>query len=1057
MLRPVACSLAAAALAVSALTPPAFAPPLAAQEARASGNAAPEAAALEGLKFRSIGPANMGGRTTDIDGIPGDPKTFYVSGADGGIFKTTNGGVTFREIFNEQPFYSIGALQVAPSDPNVLWVGTGEGDPRNSTSYGNGVYRSLNGGETWSYLGLKDTERIKRIAVDPRDPDVALVCALGHAWGPNEQRGVFRTLDGGRSWQKVLYLDEDTGCSDLSMDLSNPRILFAGMWTFRRRPWRFDDGGRNTAVYRTMDGGDTWQKLDLTDKPMARIGVAVEQSQPTTVYVVSEIPDRQGELWRSDDRGNTWRVVNKDPNINFRPFYYSDIRVDPTNPEVLYALSGGLSKSTDGGRTFQRIAGGVHGDHQSFWIDPLDPKRLLSGSDGGFQISWDGGRTFDVVNNVALSQFYQIFTDDRDPYWICGGLQDNGHWCGPSNSLHAAGIIKDDWFTVSGGDGFYAVPVPGKPWLIYSASQGGNIVLTDTRTGAQRRIHPYPRIVGSAGDALVHHKYRFNWDAPIHISPHDPATVYFGGNVVFRSRDYGNSWEVISPDLTTNDSTKQMSSGGEIYQDNTAAEFYTTILTIAESPVEAGVIWVGTDDGNIQLTRDGGAHWTNVAPKVKGLPAGSWIAKIDASHHAAGTAYVAVDDHRSNDFTPHVYVTRDYGEHWSDLSAGLPQDDYVKVVREDPKNADLLYLGMERGLFASWNGGKTWVSIRNNIPPVSVRDIKIQEPYNDLVVGTHGRGAWVLDDLTPVQDLHLAMAEKEGYLFPIRRATRWQVARKDASLGQRAYRAANPPAGAMIRYYLPGKPEGKLSIEIHDAGGQVVRTLRVKGAHAGVNQSVWNLRLEGPTPIPGERGGPGGFFARFGGFGPIALPGRYTAVLKGDGWERTQEFEVRGDPRIDMTPADFRAQHDALVALRDLSSQVNQAIGAEQSVVKQLRNLHEVLMGVPEDHDLAHEAMTAAREVEKVAAEYLRRPPPRMGYRQRPRVSEELRSLTFAIGGVEAPPTVPQTKRLEQLRGETSEALSALRKAFDTFVRPLNEKLGDRPHILIPPGGRPVS
>ncbi|MFQ5536830.1 MAG: hypothetical protein ACE5GJ_05195 [Gemmatimonadota bacterium] len=1014
------------------------------------------AAALETLEFRAIGPANMGGRVTDVDGIPGDPKVFYVSGADGGIFKTTDGGTTFTEIFNDQPVYSIGALTVAPSDPNVLWVGTGEGDPRNSTSYGNGVYRSLNGGMTWTHVGLENTERIKRIEVDPRDPDVAFVCALGHAWGPNAERGVFRTTDGGATWEHVLYIDEDTGCSDLDMELSNPRILYAGMWTHRRRPWRFDDGGKETALYRTMDGGDTWVKLPVADAPMARIGVAIAQSEPSTVYVVSEVPDLKGSLWRSDDRGESWRVVNTDPNINFRPFYYSDIRVDPQNPEVVYSLSGRLSKSTDGGRTFVRIANDVHGDHQSFWIDPLDPRRLISGSDGGFQISWDAGKSFDVINNVTLSQFYQIFTDDRDPYWVCGGLQDNGHWCGPSNSLHNRGILKDDWFTFAGGDGFYAVPVPGKPNLLYSASQGGNIRIFDTETGMSRAIHPYPKIVGSAGDALVNHKYRFNWDAPIHISPHDPATVYFGGNVVFKSTDYGQSWTVISPDLTTDNPEQQQSSGGEIYQDNTAAEFYNTILTIAESPVQVGVIWVGTDDGNIQVTMDGGESWTNVSKNVKGLPEGAWIAKIDASVHDAGTAFVAVDNHRLDDFTPHVYVTRDFGKSWKDLSGGLPQDDYVKVIRQDLKNPDLLYAGMERGMFASWDGGERWSDIRNNIPPVSVRDIKIQPDYNDLVVGTHGRGAYIFDDLTPFQMLPEAMADPVAYLFPIRTATHWQMTNPDASQGQRSYRADNPPAGAMIRFYLPAEGEEASGVEIRDASGAMVVTLPVKEAHAGVNQVVWNLRHKGPDPIPGEEGGGGGFFRRFGSMGPRAIPGTYTAVLKGDGWERSRDFQVRGDPRVDMPREDWEAQFAALMTLRDMASEANATIGEVESVKRQLKALARALKEHGEG-ELAAGAMDAMEAVDSVSAEYLRRPPPRMGYRQRPRVSEEIRSLTGRIGGAQVRPTDAQMARLEELKGELRDAVDAFAEVVTTRIQPLNRTLGDEPHIVVKVRGRLIS
>ncbi len=709
--------------------------------------------ALSSVEWRAIGPANMGGRVSAIQGVPGNPRIFWVGGADGGVFKTTNGGTTFEEQFTDQPVYSIGALALAPSDYNVLWLGSGEGDPRNSTSYGNGVYRSTDGGEHWTYLGLAGTERIKRVVVDPRDPDVALVCALGHAWGPNAERGVFRTKDGGQSWEKVLYIDEDTGCSDMDMDRSNPRILYAGMWTHRRRPWRFDDGGKETALYKSLDGGDTWTKLTgrgMPTEPMARIGVSVSRSHPNTVYMVTETPT-EGTLFRSDDAGATWDMVSEQRNINFRPFYYSDIRVDPNNAEVVWSLSGGLYKTTDGGTTFRSVGGGVHGDHQSLWIDPTDSDHVLSGSDGGYQVTWDGGDNWDIINNVVLSQFYQIYYDLQDPYQVCGGLQDNGVWCGPSQTMHGS-ILKDDWVRVSGGDGFYGVPVPDQPWLIYSNLQGGVFMITDMRSGGTRRVHPYPNRIGSAGDAMLGHKYRFNWDAPIHISPHDPSVVYIGGNHVFVSRDYGHSWDELSPDLTTQDTVRQLTSGGEIYQDNTAAEFYTTILTIAESPIEAGVIWVGTDDGNLWITRDGGANWTNITDNVD-MPEYSWIAKIDVSHFDAGTAYIAVDQHRMDDFTPHVYQATDYGRRSTDLSAGLPQDDYVKVVREDTRNPNLLYVGMERGLFASWDQGDTWVDIRNGLPPVSVRDMQIHPVANDLIIGTHGRGAYIMDDIAPLQNL----------------------------------------------------------------------------------------------------------------------------------------------------------------------------------------------------------------------------------------------------------------------------------------------------------------
>jgi photosystem II stability/assembly factor-like uncharacterized protein len=592
---------------------------------------APNDKALKNMMWRPIGPANMGGRVTDIEGIPGDPTTFYVGGADGGVFKTANGGVTMTSLFTDQKAYSIGDIAIAPSDHEVIYVGTGEGDPRNSVGYGYGVYRSNDGGKTWNHLGLEKTDRIKRIVVDPKNPDAACVCAMGREWGPNTDRGVFRTEDGGKTWAKVLYIDEKTGCSDIAIEWNNPRVMYAGMWTFSRKPWRFDDNGEKTALYRTMDSGKTWSKIShkngLPDKPMARIGVSIAQSQPNTVYLITEFKDG-GTLFRSDDRGDSWRMVNDDRELNFRPFYYSDVKVDPSNPEVVYTLSGGMSKSTDGGRTFKGVADGQHGDNQALWIDPKNSNHVLSGDDGGFRVSYDGFKTFQTINNVELSQFYELFLDNRDPYFLYGGLQDNGTWTGPSNSLKRAGILKRDWKQIASGDGYYAVPIPGQENEVYANLQGGVIYHVDTNTGNVRTIHPYPKIIGSAGDAIENHKYRFNWDSPIHISPHDANTVYTGGNVIFRSRDKGYNWEQISGDLTTNDKSKQKSSGGEIYQDNTAAEFHCTILTIAESPVQKDVIWAGTDDGNVQLTRDGGKTWTNLKSSITGLPAFAWVSKF---------------------------------------------------------------------------------------------------------------------------------------------------------------------------------------------------------------------------------------------------------------------------------------------------------------------------------------------------------------------------------------------------------------------------------------------
>ncbi|GAB5552636.1 MAG: hypothetical protein Sapg2KO_22270 [Saprospiraceae bacterium] len=1006
------------------------------------------AEALKSYEWRAIGPANMGGRVTDIDGLPGDPSTFYVSGADGGIFKTTNGGVNFTPIFEGQRAYSIGALTIAPSDPNVLWVGTGEGDPRNSVGYGWGMYRSIDAGKNWTHLGLKETERIKRIVVDPNDPDVACVCALGKEWGANPERGVFKTTDGGKSWDKILYIDEDTGCADLAMEPSNPNIMYAGMWTFRRRPWRFDDGGKETAVYRTMDGGETWKKImkGLPSKPMARPGIHVAKSEPNIIYLMTEFQGG-GTVFRSEDRGDNWVMVNDDPNVNFRPFYYSDVRVDPNNPNILFSISGRLSRSKDGGRNWERIATTVHGDHQALWIDPTNSKHILNGSDGGYQVSHDGGDSWEIINNVELSQFYQVFIDNKDPYNVYGGLQDNGTWVGPSNSLYSAGILKRHWKGLAGGDGYYAVPIPGSEHEIYANLQGGVIFHVDSRFGNVRNIHPYPKITGSAGDAIEDHKFRFNWDAPIVISPHDPNTVYTGGNVVFRSRDRGDSWEQISGDLTTNDKSKQRTSGGLIYQDNTAAEFHCTILYIDESPVEKDVIWVGTDDGNVQLTRDGGKSWTKLNDRIKGLPAFAWVSKIHASEHDAGTAFVTVDQHRMDDFTPHAFMTTDYGRTWTKISNGLPQDDYVKVVRQDPINPNMLYAGMEHGIFASWDKGKSWTKINNNLPNVSVRDLRIQARDRDLIVGTHGRGAWILDDIRPLQEMGNTDG-KSAHLFPVRRATLWHLYGRMENLGDRHYRAKNPDYGANINFYLADGENVTAEVDILDASGEVIRTLKDTTAKAGVNRMVWDLGHEAAVKVGNALGG--GFFS--GSMFPYASPGQYTARLKVNGDVMETPIEVRADPRVELAQEAYETKTKTLLELRELLSRTNTMINKTNTYQKQLKELKQKLDQSEEkdfDQSLPDDVDGAMKKISELQDDILRMPPPGMNYRQRPRVRGEIRSLMRAINGATAKPTQPQLTRLEHLNGEVNEAQTILTRIVNTDIQKVNDKAKNIPQISV--------
>ena len=1010
---------------------------------------------LKKYSWRAIGPANMGGRVTDIDGVPGDPSTFYVSGADGGIHKTIDGGVNFKPIFENQRAYSIGALTIAPSDSNVLWVGTGEGDPRNSVGYGWGVYRSVDGGQTWKNLGLKKTERIKRIVVDPNNPDIACVCALGKQWGPNKERGVFKTTDGGKTWDKVLFIDENTGCADIAMEIKNPRVMYAGMWTFRRRPWRFDDGGKNTAVYKTTDGGATWKKImkGLPKTDMARPGIYIAQSDPNIIYLMTEFKGG-GTVFRSNDKGENWEMVNDDPNINFRPFYYSDVRVDPQHSNILFSISGWLSRSKDSGNTWERIATSVHGDHQSLWIDPKNPKYILNGSDGGFQRSFDGGDSWEIINNIELSQFYQIQVDNLRPYNVYGGLQDNGTWVGPSNSLYNAGILKRHWRGLAYGDGYFAEPIPGNEHLVYTNLQGGVPFLVDSRYGNVRTIHPYPKIVGSAGDAIDKHKYRFNWDSPIHISPHDPETVYVGGNVIFKSQDRGNSWEVISPDLTTNDKSKQISSGGTIYQDNTAAEFHCTVLYIAESPIQKGVIWAGTDDGNVQLTMDGGASWKNLNNRIKGLPEFSWVSKIHASEHNAGTAFVTVDQHRMDDFKPYIFMTKNFGKTWEKISGNLPQDDYVKVVRQDPHNPKLLFAGMEHGIYASWDSGKNWEKINIDLPNVSVRDLRIQKRDRDLVVGTHGRGAYILDDIRPLEELDGIM-DKSIHLFPIREGVLWNMYWRLENLGDKKYTAKNPEYGTYINYYLNHKPKSSIEVKIFDKQNNLVTTLEDENPDKGINRLTWDLGYDSVNPLNVNEQGkleikktkPGKTYEGLSEeIRPKVAPGIYKAEIKYNNTTEVSEFLVSGDYRIEMPVENYKLKSEALVSLRDLQNHTHKLIENILFIEEQIEALA-IKLKVVSSKDLP-KLERLHNKIKIFKDDHLMRPPPSMGYRQKPRLKEEIKTLMRAIDNTTNPPTIPQQERIKSLKQELDVHLRKM-EDFKVSINQISSSHSSLPQIIM--------
>jgi len=978
----------------------------------------------------------MGGRTIALAGVPGDPSTLYAASASGGLFRTENGGTTWTPLFTHQRVLSIGAVALARTDPEVIYVGTGENNPRNTASFGDGVYRSTDGGRSWTHLGLENTERISRIQVRPDDPDVVYVAALGHEWGPNRQRGVFRSRDGGRTWEKVLYVDPNTGASDLRMDSRDPDILYAGMWDYRRKPWHLRSGGSGSGLYRSADGGDTWVELTarapengLPAGTLGRIGISIARSNPYVVYAMIE-SEARGELWRSDDRGATWHVVDDDPDINDRPFYFSDIRVDPGDPRRVYALSGGLFVSDDGGRSFRRIGRSIHGDHQSMWIDPTDPRRLVNGSDGGIFISDDRGEHFEFRNNLAISQAYHVDVDMRDPYYVCGGLQDNGVWCGPSRKLNDSGIRNRDWYRIHGGDGYYAVPDPRDWTTVYANAHYGNIVRVDAASGEKQWIQPYP--VALRGSAASRHPYRFNWNSPVYMSPTDPDVVYFGSNVLFRTTDRGRSWKAISPDLTRDIPEEQRSSGGPITTDNTSAEYHNTIIAISQSPMDADVIWVGTDDGNLQVTRNGGESWSNVVDHVPDVPDETWIPAVDASDHETGTAYVVFDRHRQDDFTPRVYRTDDYGRTWTDISANLEAPNYPHVIKDDPRNPDVLYLGTELGGFVSFDRGKRWVSLRRSLPPVAWRDLTIHPRDNDLVIATHGRGYWILDDATPLQQL--TEARDDGvHLFDPPRATRFEPHNDYIDTGDGKFVGQNSPVGAPISYYLAPGRNRAVHVEILDDQDSVMRHLEATD-EPGINRIVWDLRED---PVGGARRTEesGGFFRSV--RAPRVVPGTYTVRLSADHETHSAPQEVRLDPRLNgVRPEDVRVQHDAVRRLATMAARARTAVRR----IDDLRDSLTVRHQQTSDPALSSRIDSVDARLTHVRIRLATEPG---GYRSPTKLQGQIETLLRAVDAFTGPPTEPQREWTKRFDEQLTAVKEELAKVVSTHVEALDRHLED--------------
>jgi photosystem II stability/assembly factor-like uncharacterized protein len=873
--------------------------------------AAPAAAGSPGfgnLTWRSIGPAVSGGRVAAVAGTPQDDRLYYIGSAGGGVWKSSNGGVTWEPVFDKQASPAIGAVAIDPLHKDVVYVGTGESNPRNDVSYGDGLYKSTDGGKTWSNVGLRGTRHISRIVVDPRDPSHVVVGALGDVFADSPDRGVYASFDAGKSWRKTLYVGPRSGASDVAMDVQHPDTVYAGIWEFRRQPWTFTSGGADDGLYRSSDGGKTWARLTghgLPEGITGRIGLAVAPSDGKRVYALIEA--KGGILWRSDDAGASWTMTSKDTLVDQRPFYFTHIAVDPRNRNHVYAVSESLSESKDGGKKFTEIAKDVHVDYHAIWIAPNDPARIIVGEDGGYALTTDDGKAWSFSRNLAIGQFYHIATSNENPYNVCGGLQDNNAFCGQSNSLDREGIKDSDWFDVVGGDGMWAVPDPIDPNFIWTDLQDGRVAIYDRKRATNRFVLPYYDFAKNdfnVGDR----KYRFNWDSPVAFAPWDGHVAWYGGNVVFQTTDRGEHWTPISPDLTLNLKEHQRPAGGPLAYDVSGAEYSDTILSIEGSPLVKGEIWVGTDDGLVQLTRDGGAHWQNVTPA--GVAPFGRAETVAPSPIASGMAYAIVDRHRSGDYAPYLFVTQDYGKTWTKSVNGLPGNEYARTVRPDSVVPNLVYAGTERGIYVSYDAGAHWQSLRLNLPPVSVRDIRIQPQFSDLLIATHGRALWIMDSIRALQDVTGAETAGVG-LFAPRTAYEYHQHSNDEGLYTR-FSGENPPLGAIIDFYQSRAQAKTPVIEILDAKGNVVR--RVTGTHKekgkdvpdvpdkiGINRYVWDFREDGPVQWMGaareEYRGPK--------VGALVVPGTYTVNMTLDGKPMTQTIVVKPDPRDGTTAADY--------------------------------------------------------------------------------------------------------------------------------------------------------
>ncbi|MCH7791859.1 MAG: glycosyl hydrolase [Planctomycetes bacterium] len=973
----------------------------------------------ETVSWRSIGPSR-GGRAAAVAGIPGDPLTYYMGATGGGVWKTTNAGATWRNVTDDfLGTGSVGALAVAPSDSNVVYVGMGEPDVRGNFSHGDGVYKSVDAGKTWNHIGLGDSRQIGRIAVHPNNADLVYVAALGHVFGPNAQRGLYRSSDGGETWERILYVSDRAGAIDVRLDPFNPRVVYAAMWQVSRTPWSLSSGGEDCGLYKSTDGGDTWEELTngLPDGIKGKINVAPSAARRNRVWAIVEADD--GGVFRSDDAGQSWTRTNDDRALRQRAWYYTHIYADTQHADTVYVLNVRFHKSTDGGRTFSTIRV-PHGDNHDLWIAPENNQRIVNSNDGGANVSFDGGQTWSRQDNQPTSQFYHVITDNSFPYRVLGAQQDNSTVSISSQNRPG----RDDFHPVGGGESGYIAPRPDDPDIVFAGSYAGYLTRYDHRLGTTRTVTVWPdNPIGGGADRL---KYRFQWTFPIVISPHDPDVVYVGGNMLFRSEDGGGSWEIISDDLTTDDKAKQRSSGGPITQDNTTVEYYCTIFSVAESPLEQGLIWVGTDDGLVHITEDAGDTWTEITPPDMG----DWplISLVEASPHDADTAYLAVNRYKMDDFRPYVYKTTDRGQSWDLIVDGIDDGAFVRAVREDPKHPGLLYAGTETGVYISYDAGEHWESLQLNLPIVPITDLVVKD--DDLVVSTQGRSFWILDDITPLRQFDSGAAPQGVALFEpaVAYRQRWDSLR--------------------LHYHLPEDVELPIAIEIFDPDGGVTERFSSEkdedaepgtanptiSADAGMNAFNWNMRLRGPVRVPGAVGWPDTPP------GPRVPPGRYTARLIVGEVHLEQPFEILPDPRLDTTPQEYRAQFDLLVEIRDTLTRAHRAVNSIRSITSQIDALVARAEKAELGEDIAETADAIKASLAKIEEQIIqtRSKSPQDPLNFPVMINDRIGAIANGVDG-NYPPTAQSRQVFEYLSELLDEQLEALDAILDTEIPTFNQ------------------